>query len=197
MAKRVSGGFDKKIFGVPVFPVMRQDSSNINGNHNNEINDNNSHAYNQQYRNSNFGEKKSPESQNNNNYKPQNIFLNNHNSNNNIITTNTSNNNTNQWKLRHIDFLPSSIKSKKDEEFEKFRSAGIISFSFIVLFFVLIILPINYFVPNISFLTYFSLSFLFQNPFYFIYLKYKNFSQLLSINYHYYYHLSLLYLSVF
>lgn len=84
---RLSTGFDKKLFGVPVFP-----GPSVGQIH-----------HSPQVSSPSF---------------PQESDL--------YLTVNDHMNNLNNnlggshWKLRHMDFMPAPVKSKKDEDYEKF-----------------------------------------------------------------------------
>ena len=112
MAKRTSAGYDKKILGVPVFPVPKLTS---NGDHSNDHNNENGFNSPQPYSPKSFSPRKLIETPKLD--TSRNSFLNTSSANNQYGALS---NMTQQWKLRHIDFMPCS-KGKKEDEYEKFR----------------------------------------------------------------------------
>ncbi|ESO07099.1 hypothetical protein HELRODRAFT_170398 [Helobdella robusta] len=128
--QRTSQGFDKKLIGVPVFPGSNQI---FHSNNNNNVE--NSHATTEHHQQlpSSFHQ----HLLDNNPYFVSNnvnsMFSSNNNNNITTPTTATSNNSNNSignnnnssgsgWKLRHVDFMPGVIRSKKDEDYEKFSA---------------------------------------------------------------------------
>ena len=87
---RLSTGFDKKLFGVPVFP-----GPSIGPIHHS------AHVSSSSY------------PQESDHYGPQTVDDHMNNLNNNLGSST-------HWKLRHVDFMPAQVKSKKDEDYEKF-----------------------------------------------------------------------------